>query len=339
MNKPLSAARIISAVILPSLLVTLACYDADFARADTLYAVDPYYGIEMFTSTGVRSQLVATNNPGSPQAIAFDASGSLYVSEFEGGAIYKLNSGAFTQISPTGVSGSIGFDTAGDLYAIRADNSILYKITPIGGITTVATGVGSIPKGVVVDGSDNAFVSLNQQPGHPIVKIDTHGNQTTFFSGLSHGVYEPDAMAFDKSGNLYAVFDLTGVIEKIDPSGNGTFFGQLPYDPTSLAPAMSQSGIAIDSAGDVFVSAYGAPASADYGNQDDGIYKFTPNGAISLFAEPVGREGYWGLAFAPDTSNSSDTPEPGSFALLFGATIVGLGIIARRSRFSPRERS
>lgn len=90
----------------------------------------------------------------------------------------------------------------------------------------------------------------------------------------------PNALAFDSAGNLYVADTYNFTIRKVTPSGSvstvagtaGTF--GVTDGKGSAALFHSPSGIAVDSAGNIFVS--------DTGNND--IRKITPDGTVSTFA-------------------------------------------------------
>jgi len=112
-----------------------------------------------------------------------------------------------------------------------------------------------------------------------ILKFDTAtGANLGVFANT--GLSEPEGIAFDSSGNLYAANFYTSSIEKFTPKGIGSIFAYTgSYQPI---------GLAFDNQGNLYV--------ADGGNNtSNNIVKFTPSGASSVFAaDPDGPEG---LAF------------------------------------------
>ncbi|PYJ22349.1 MAG: hypothetical protein DME99_05740 [Verrucomicrobia bacterium] len=101
-----------------------------------------------------------------------------------------------------------------------------------------------------------------------IVKITSRGTESTvaMLSGNLFG----EGVAFDQSGNLFFMavdqINLVGTIYKITPDGVISTFGNV---------TSGGGGIAFDSAGNLFA-----------GSGDQIIYKFTPDGARSVFVGP-----------------------------------------------------
>ena len=112
---------------------------------------------------------------------------------------------------------------------------------------------------------------------HSIVRYPSGGGGSTF--GNSAGrLSEPQGIAFDSVGNLYAAH--FGTIEKLTPGGVGSVFASTgSYDP---------QGIAFDSAGNLY--------AANSGPVPYTIFKFTPGGVRSVFVSS-GLNNPYGLAF------------------------------------------
>jgi sugar lactone lactonase YvrE len=117
----------------------------------------------------------------------------------------------------------------------------------------------------VSDGGDNTIQVFDSTTG---TALGTFAN-----SGLA----DPQGLAFDSVGNLYAANWNTGTIEKFTPSGVASVFATGLNRPT---------GLAFDSTGNLYVASYG----------DNAIYEFTPDGIRSTFAN-TGLNWPYGLAF------------------------------------------
>jgi alpha-tubulin suppressor-like RCC1 family protein len=165
--------------------------------------------------------------------------------------------------SPTGVA----VDSRGNAYVTDAANNRIRKITPEGIITTLAgSGVAS-------------FVNGN-------------GTAATF----NH----PSGIAIDKNDNLFVADNLNHAIRKITQAGDVTTYagiGQPGYTegPGSIARFNGPTGIAIDTAGIVYV--------ADAGNQR--IRKIATDGLV-MFLAGDGNAGYSDL---PGRFAEFDTPQ------------------------------
>jgi sugar lactone lactonase YvrE len=138
--------------------------------------------------------------------------------------------------------------------------------------------LGGVVAGVVLLGgsaqAQNLFVSaqapLTRSGG--IYELSPVGVQSPIVSGLRL----PYALAFDSTGDLFAVIGLDGEIIKISPTGGQSTIATGLNHPT---------GLAVNSAEDLFVAV----------SQDGTIVKISPGGTQSTFA--TGLNGPVGLAF------------------------------------------
>jgi trimeric autotransporter adhesin len=210
-----------------------------------------------------------------PQAAAFDSSGNMYVVEYGGNRVRKVDTtGKITTVagSATGVSGYTGDGGP-------AKTALLY-----------------FPQAAIVDPSNNIFIS--DQGNNVIRKVDASGNISTFAANPNFGG-GLGFMAFDSSGNLYVADAGACVVWKIDSSGNATVVAGVLFtcgyngDKIKATSALLNSpwGVAFDSHGNGYI--------ADSGNNririvnTSGIIKtFAGNGtACPLSTEPCGDGG------------------------------------------------
>ena len=125
-------------------------------------------------------------------------------------------------------------------------------------------------------------------------------------SASSECLHAPTGVAVDSNGNTYIADEENYAIEKVTPGGVvSVVAGNGRYGPPTPGPATSSalggiSGVAVDAAGDVYIS--------DDGNAE--VDKVTPDGTLSIFAG-TGQQGY--PASGPATS--SDLYTPGGLAL------------------------
>jgi len=201
----------------------------------------------------------------------------------------------------------LGIDANGNLYLADADNQTVRKITPGGDVTTFAGRAGSkgrddgpagtarfyFPFDAAVDQAGNVFVA---DAGNFVIrKITPAGVVTTFAgspgeSGTDDGTGNaalftmPFKIAVDATDNLYVADTSQHTIRKITPAGVVTTLAGSPGqsgsdDGTgSAARFNSPNGLAVDSAGNIFV--------ADGLNCT--IRKITPAGVVTTFAGDPG---------------------------------------------------
>jgi gliding motility-associated-like protein len=194
---------------------------------------------------------------------------------------YTVNT-AITQLSPTNTGGAVPATAYGTATVFSGSATVPgYHDAP----ATQAR--FSQPEGMVMDAAGTIYVA--DKKNNVIRRVISNGSTGTFAGngtvGFGNGVAnsvsfnQPTALAFDAAGNLYLTDFGNNAIRMITPAGVvSTFAGTGVAGLTNGAAATAQFnqpyGIAIDAAGNVFVS--------EYGNND--IRKITPAGVVSTFA-------------------------------------------------------
>jgi T5SS/PEP-CTERM-associated repeat protein len=256
---------------------------------DTLYVGIWEGSIEQFTPTGVGSTF-ANFRFTSPEGMAFDASGNMYVTSPEG-PIDKITPDGVVHpfpgyfVAPTGLA----VDGRGNIYVANAGNNTIYKATP-GGVLSVFTNFGGTVnslglEGLAFDQAGNLYAAMSRSLPPEIVKITPDGVSSVFTTGVTR----PFGLAFDRSGNLYVADAGSDTIEKFTPDGTGTVFASTgTNEPLDLA---------FDSSGNLFASCY--PTT---------ILKFTPDGVSSVFASIPAAAGINAIAIFPGLFKATTAP-------------------------------
>ncbi|HEY8995145.1 MAG TPA: immunoglobulin domain-containing protein, partial [Lacunisphaera sp.] len=201
---------------------------------------------------------------GNASGLAVDAVGNIYVAERSANVIRKVSpSGVVTTLAGTaGSSGSadgigaaarftsptdVAVDASGNVYVADRDNNTIRKITPAGVVTTLAGSAG--------------------QWG------DTEGaGSAARFQALT-------AVAVDAVGNVYVSETFGARIRKISPAGETSTLAGAPntsghIDGTGSAARLEYpSGLAVDAAGNVYVS-----------SRNGTVRKITPGGVVTTMA-------------------------------------------------------
>ncbi len=185
-----------------------------------------------------------------PACMVFDTAGNMFIADMNNHRVRKVNmaTGIITTIAGTGASGNLGD----------------------GGLATAAE--LSIPVGLVFDKKGNLYIS-NGGGGSRIRKVDMTTGIITKFAGTTNGfngdgglataaqLNDPEAMAFDETGNMYISDFYSNRIRRIDTFGIITTFAGGGAGTADGTPALSAyihqpTGIAFDASGDLFIADY-----------------------------------------------------------------------------------
>ena len=258
----------------------------------------------------------------SPNSVAPDGAGNLYIADGVNNRIRKVDSaGVISTVAaqlanPRGVA----LDGAGNLYIADFGNHRIRKVDAAGMITTVAgdgtEGSGgdggpavaaqlNRPAGVAADGAGNLYIADfgNQR----IRKVDSAGVISTVAAQL----FYPSGVAPDGAGNLYIAdsgnqrirkVDSAGVISTVAGDGRGGYSGD---GGTATAARLSNpAGVAVDGSGNLYI--------ADTGNHR--IRRLTPAPAPSISAG--------GIVLATETPLVSRI-SPNAIISVFGQDFAG----------------
>ena len=214
----------------------------------------------------------------SPDGLAFNSAGDLFVANQEGDTITEITPGGVRSTFASGLQVPCGlaFNSAGNLFVANFSEGTIYEYTPGGVQSTFASGLDG-PEGLAFNSAGDLFES-DSYSGN-IYEFTPAGTKSTFASGFQ----TPLTLAFDQAGNLFVANTVsfspnnTGSIIEITTGGVRLTF----------ASGLDPVGLAFNGAGDLFESDW------DTGK----IYEFTPGGAQSTFA--TGLNYPEGLAFQP----------------------------------------
>jgi sugar lactone lactonase YvrE len=244
-----------------------------------------------------------------PWGVAFDGKiGSLWISDTDNLAVREVNlkTGIITTfLGSLGVPAGLVTDKSGNLHVAEVFGPLVEKMTVPGKSRSVDAGVVgpggfngdgipantaflAYPYGVVVDHAGDV---LTMDTGNARIRRGSGSQQITTVAGgyigdgkaaTSAAVNTPQAIAFDKLGNLYIADMYNHRIRKVDASGTiSTFAGNgiSGYSgdggPAQNASLYFPDGVATDASGNVFI--------ADVSNQV--IRKVDSSGTISSFAQ------------------------------------------------------
>ncbi|NBO53179.1 MAG: BspA family leucine-rich repeat surface protein, partial [Actinobacteria bacterium] len=227
-----------------------------------------------------------------PFGIAIDASGNIYVVDFNNHRVQKFTSaGSYLSQIGTGTSGSadgqfnnptsIAIDASGKILVADSNNHRIQVFTSAGtylskfGTYGSADGQFYSPTSIAIDASGNIYVV--DQNNHRVQKFSSTGTYLSKFGtyGSADGqFYSPTSIAIDASGKILVADTYNHRIQVFTSAGtyvsrfgtNGTGNGQFQYP----------FGIAIDASGNIIVS----------DNNNNRIQVFTSAGTyVSQFNE------------------------------------------------------
>jgi sugar lactone lactonase YvrE len=185
----------------------------------------------------------------SPEGIAIAKDGTLYVSDFMGGRVYRLQPDGSLVTVAGGGSQYEGFATQ----------------TNISG-----------PAGLAFDKSGNLYIADNL--GGTVRRVDRNGILTTFASfpglGFENG---PAGLAFDTSGVLY-VGTFNGDVYAIPPTGSGS-----TLDLSAIPPPVVPAYLAFDSVGNLYFADRNPQQSGIIGGGCR-IIRVKPDRSVSVIA-------------------------------------------------------
>jgi trimeric autotransporter adhesin len=231
-----------------------------------------------------------------PTGVAIDSAGNLYIAESNTNRIRKVTAAGIISTAAgkviAGFSGDggaaaaaqldrpsgVAVDPAGNLYIVDSGNNRIRKVTTAGIISTVA---GSGISGFSGDGGQAAAAPLRNPSG---VAVDSGGN----------------LYIADEGNNRICKVTTAGIISTAAGNGISGFSGD--GGPATAALLRNPSGVAVDSAGNLFI--------ADTGNNQ--IRKVTPAGIISTVA---GRRVIGGFSGDGGTATNAQLKSPKGVAV------------------------
>jgi sugar lactone lactonase YvrE len=163
------------------------------------------------------------------------------------------------------LSGQRGQQTPVSVFRVARDGTREPLVTGLGNATSLAVG----PDGRV-------YVSSRFEG--TVSRVSEAGEVEPFAENLGVAF----GMAFDRDGRLY-VGDRSGIIHRVDSDGRATAFAVVPSSVAAFHLAMAPDGTLI--------------VSAPTLNSSDGLYRISPDGETTRWADGFGRP--QGLAFDP----------------------------------------
>jgi len=252
-------------------------YFAAGPTAPKSIAIDPFGNLFVVGGGGTSNVSKITNNGiGTsfvdsglylPTALAFDASGNLYIANSGNNTISKVTqSGNLSTFASFHLyyPSAIAFDADGNLFVANQDNSI-NKIASNGVVSSFIKSYIFFPTGIAFDALNNLYITNSYN-----VSEVTKNKVASVFVDSS---FNCAGMQFDKSGNLYISDNGSNSINKINPNGIVSVFDSLGF--------ITPGSLAFDTAGSLYFSIYNQI------NDSGSIIKVTNTGIVSTFISNV----------------------------------------------------
>ena len=240
-----------------------------------------------------------------PAGIVADTNGNLYVADFDGPSIIKINASgaasAFVTRSITfDVRGTQGLamDNNGTLYVVSPDaKQKIFKVYQDGKVQELSLVFDDpshfsrfdLPRSIVFDAKGQFFVA--DSGAGIIFKSDSMGHVSRFTSlDANDPLYLPNGMVFDRDGSMLVADAWNHVIRRVFQDGKYTIVAGKVGIPGSAdgdkdaARFYAPQGITLDSAGNILV--------ADTYNHT--IRKITKDGRVSTVIGVAGERGFRG---------------------------------------------
>src|ERR1019366_7857875 len=225
------------------------------------------YTIQTLTGNGSGGYAGDNGDPAaaqlnSPNAVALDSKGTLYIADTVNQRIRMISGRTITTIAGTGTIGYTGdkaaataatfslpsglaFDSAGNLYIADTGNNVIRKIS----------------------GSTITTVAGNQAQG------PNYGGDLGPANGAN--LWGPTAVAFDSAGNYYVADNGNSLIRKVDTSGIiTTYVGASGGSLGTAGKLSAPNGLWVDASGALYI--------ADSGHNR--LARYVPPSAFSNFA-------------------------------------------------------
>jgi sugar lactone lactonase YvrE len=242
---------------------------------------------------GYAAETVVPGGPNTPSDVAVTSDGKIYLAAVRSWSVYEVQEGGIlTATAKVGVY-SLDAATDGNLYGyfMPSDPGPVYRITPSGEVTTIGyIPLTSCESTLAVAPDLDIWIGYNGCSGTGydyggLYRMTQSGQIYTITTDPSLGI---NGLDFDLAGQLYMTS--ANALYRVDTSnGERTLLASLPAQTASHGLVVAQ-----DSS--FYIS---SQAQDPYQTDVDSIFKVTPQGDVSVFAElPEGC--LQGLAQTPD---------------------------------------
>ena len=203
----------------------------------------------------------------SPNGVAVDVSGNLWVTDSSNNRVEKFNSKGeyLTQFGSEGTGNGqfkspkgIAIDSSGNLWVVDSSNNRVQEFNAKGEYLTKFGSVGLnagqfvSPSGIAIDSAGNLFIA--DTSNNRVQEFNAKGEFLAKIgsSGSGNGQFKsPKGIAIDSSGNLWVTDSANNRVQEFNAKGE--FLAKFGSEGTGNGQFKSPTGIAIDSSGNLWV--------------------------------------------------------------------------------------
>ncbi len=232
----------------------------------------PASGTSGLTATTLSFNFVVAPQLSGPSGVAFDSAGNIYVANTAANNVKIFTSAGVASpiaggVITTGLSGpwGVAVDSAGNIYVANRTSNNVKIFTSTGAVSPIAGGTISglnTPYGVAVDGAGNIYVA--NFGGHNVKIFTSSGAPSPIAGGtITNGLNSPGGVTVDSAGNIYVADSFAYVIKIYTNSttAGGVLSTTIGVGTTGTIPTSAglsdPIGLAVDSAGKIYVGNYG----------------------------------------------------------------------------------
>ena len=197
----------------------------------------------------------------SPQGIAIDNAGSVYIADYFYSRIVKVTAADVVSVLNVGSPGgqalnnpvSVAVNSAGDIYIADYNNSRIVELSAEGAASVVSIGTPggkslNGPSGVTVDTIGNVYIA--DWGNNRIVEVSAGGVASVLNVGTPEGaaLNGPNGMAVDTAGDIYIADTQNNRIVEVTTAGVASVVS------TGTMTLNVPTGVTVNAAGDVYIA-------------------------------------------------------------------------------------
>ncbi|CAL2065121.1 T9SS type A sorting domain-containing protein [Tenacibaculum sp. 190524A05c] len=199
-----------------SILFCVQVDDVNYAESNSNWTIASHTGFSQDCSKPIATITEFSSGFSSLIGIGIKSNNHVYVSEYDTGKIYDLNTdGVKKEFSSTGFrTNDIAFNTHNKLFITEPFTGKILKSNNRGELTEIASVPSEAPFGIAFDQEN--YLNYSSTLNGNVTQINNDNSTTEVANGFSN----TKGIAFDSKKNLYVVDSGVKTIFKVSPNGN-----------------------------------------------------------------------------------------------------------------------